>query len=1091
MGVDVGTATGYLDLDIKGFLAGLQTAGSEAKKAQQDLSSTLGDGLTTIGGKISAAGTMMSAAVTAPIVALGASSVKTAATFESSMSQVQATMGITGDAMSNLNGKSVNTKQALTELAQKMGIETKFSAVEAADAINILAMAGYDTEKIYGSLPNILNLAAAGGLGIAESADIATGVMAGFNLKAEDSAMVADKIAMMASSAKGSVSDFGQAMASAAGQASVTGQSFDDTAVALEILGNHNLSAAEGGNALNRVLKNLYQPTDAAKEVLDAFAISAYDADGNARRLPDVLMELKGKLGGLSEEQYNDVLGKIFDAATLKSVPFLINDCTAAWDTADDSVTSLYEGILGASDAYGGIGAASGQAATQLDNLDGQLTLLSSAWEGIRIQLGNIIMPYFKQFVTKVQELATWFANLSPEQQQQVVKFAAIAAAIGPVLLAFGKVVTGAGNMIKGFKEVSGAISNIKTGFTLLSGGVSAPVLAIVAIIGVLVAAFATLWKTNEDFRNKMTAIWDGIKEKFAGFFEAVNSRMEGLKQAFTNIVNFLKPLWMGFCELLAPIFEGVFQQISNILGAVLDVIVGILDIFIGIFTGNWEQAWNGVKEIFGAIWEFIKATFENWCNVFKGLADTVLGWFGTNWDTVWTNIKTFFVNIWNGIATFFTTVGEAIKNVALTIWNAIYTTVSTILTNIKTFVSTIWNAIYGAIKTVVTTIWNTIKTIWNNILYAITLTIVAIQNVIQNIFGAIKDFLSGNTEAAKEKLRTAWTTIKNFITEIVNVIRSTISAVFEAIKTIITTIINAISTVISTVWNGIKTTVSNVVNGIKTTVSTVFEAMKTAVTNTVNALKTTITNVFDGIKTAMSDAVEKAKANVKQKMQDAKDAVINVWNGIKDTFAGIGKNIIQGIIDGIGGMLSSLYDSIKKGLSGLVDKAKDALGIKSPSRVMRDQIGKWLPLGIAAGFESTMGRASKEMQSSLEDGMSELDAGVVSVGVQADMMTAAGIVADYFESIEARLIIAVASMRASLEYLMMVGMAAANGASLGYIGYGGVVRSATSDKPKDDAPKSSGGGDTFVFYTTKAIDEIEAARQMRKTQRDLAEGFA
>ena len=191
---------------------------------------------------------------------------------------------------------------ALSKLARTMGKDTKFSASEAADAINILAMAGMDTDDIYSALPATLNLAAAGNIGIAQAADYATGIMSGFGMKTEDASKVADVLAVTASSAKGSVSDFGAGLAQAAGQASITGQSFEDTATALGILGNHNISAAEGGNMLQRVLKNLYQPTSTAKDALDALGVSAYDSEGKARPLQDVLTDLRGKLGELSEE---------------------------------------------------------------------------------------------------------------------------------------------------------------------------------------------------------------------------------------------------------------------------------------------------------------------------------------------------------------------------------------------------------------------------------------------------------------------------------------------------------------------------------------------------------------------------------------------------------------------------------------------------------------------------------------------------------------------------------------------------------------------------------------------------------------------
>lgn len=1090
MAIDVGTATGYLDLDISGFIRGLQSANTEAAKQSQTLESTLGSGLQTIGGKLEGAGKALTVGVTAPVIAMGTAAVKTSATFEAGMSQIQATMGITKDSMSTLDGQSVNTMDALSSLAQEMGASTKFSATEAADAINILAMAGYDTEKIYGSLPNILNLAAAGGLGIADAADIATGVMAGFNLKAEDSSMVADKIATMASSAKGSVGEFGQAMATAAGQASVTGQSFDDTAVALEILGNHNLSAAEGGNALNRILKNLYQPTEQAAAAMKKLGVSAYDADGKARALPDVLQDFQDKLGGLTDEEYNNIMGQIFDSATMKSVPFLINDCTAAWDTQDDTVTSLIEGIRGAEDAYGGIGAASGQAQAQMDNLEGQITLLKSALEGVAIQIGNILMPYIKSFVEKIQGLVDWFANLDEGTQQTIVKMALLAAAVGPVLIGIGKLVSGVGGAIRGFNEIKGAFKAIKIGFSLLSssaagagasiGAIAGPVLAVVAVIAVLVAAFKHLWDTNEEFRNKITGIWDGIKAKFEEFGQGITDRLNALGFDFENITEVIGAIWNGFCELLAPVFEGAFQIISAVLGTVLDVLTGLFDVFAGIFTGNWDMVWTGVKEIFTGIWNGIKGIFEGVLTAIKGIADTVLGWFGTSWEEVWTNVSNFFKNIWEGIKTFFqnavttiqtvaTTVFTAISSFFTTIWNGIKTVFTTVVTAISTFLTNTWNSV----KTTTSTVWNGIKT-------AITTVINAIKTVITIVFNAIKTTIT-----------TVWNGIKTTVTDVVNAIRNTISTVFTAIKSTIRTIMEAVKTTLTNVWNAIKTTVTNVVEAVKTTVSNVFTNMKSSVTNTINDLKSSIESVFGGIKTAMSDAIETAKSNVVNAMTNAKNGMVDVFNGIGETFRDIGKNVIQGIINGIGDMVSSLYDSIKNALSGLVDKAKGELGISSPSKVFAKQIGRWIPPGIAKGFDDAMPDAISDMEDSLNDGIDNMD--VDNINVVADLQASLSAVVGWFESMEQRLANAVQGMRDELVALVQAGqMVVGADGSLSYVGYGGFRNSAlsVSNSTGNSSGQVRSGGDTFIFNSPKAIDEIEAARQMEKTKRDMAEGF-
>ena len=137
-----------------------------------------------------------------------------------------------------------------------------------------------------------------------------------------------------------------------------------------------------------------------------------------------------------------------------------------------------------------------------------------------------------------------------------------------------------------------------------------------------------------------MTAIWEDIVKKVQAFVAGIKERLAALNIDFTAVANTLKKIWNGFCELLAPVFEAAFSIISTVLGTVLDVLTGLLDVFIGLFTGNWEQMWSGIKEIFSGIWNGITGIFTAALNLIRGIADTVLGWFGTSWNAVWTSVQ-------------------------------------------------------------------------------------------------------------------------------------------------------------------------------------------------------------------------------------------------------------------------------------------------------------------------------------------------------------------------------------------------------------------------------------------------------------------
>ena len=857
-----------------------------------------------IGGTITKVGEAIMPASMAT-VGLGTAAVKTAANFDTSMSQVQATMGLTKDSTSKLNGETVNTMDALSKLARTMGKDTKFSASEAADAINILAMAGMDTDDIYSALPATLNLAAAGNIGIAQAADYATGIMSGFGMETKDASKVADVLAVTASSAKGSVSDFGAGLAQAAGQASITGQSFEDTATALGILGNHNISAAEGGNMLQRVLKNLYQPTSTAKDALDALGVSAYDSEGKARPLQDVLTDLRGKLGELSEEDYNSVMGQIFDTASLRGANFLIQDSGEAFD-------NLRAKIGGAS------GAAEKMAEVQQDNLQGQLTILKSQLEELAISFGELLMPKIREVVGKIQDFVDKLNNMDEGQKQAIIRIGLVVAAAGPLLVALGKMIiftgqvsTQIGNMVEWYTKAGGAsgiLAKAQTGLSSAFSFLTSPIGIVIGVIAVLVAAFIHLWRTNEDFRNAVIAIWERIKGAFQEFVGGIQERLSAMGISFQSITQTISAIWDGFCNLLAPVFEAAFGIIATVLETAFGVITGLLDVFIGAYNGNWTQLWTGVQEIFSAVWEGNKGIFSGVLAALQGVADVFLGWFGTSWTELWTNVQGFFEGVWNGISTFFTTIWTTISTTVTTFCTTVWTTISTIFTTVAETVSTIWEGIKSVIQVAIMFIVELISA-------AFQLITVPFRFIWENC----KETITAAWEAIKTTVSTALNFVKdNIITPVMTAIKTVIDTVWNGIKIVITTVMNAIKTTVSTVWNAIKTATSTVWNAIKTAVTTAVNAIKTAVTPIFNAIKTTITSVWNGVKSATTSAWNAIKSGVTSAVNAVKSKVQSVMNSIK--------SVMSSAWNSMKSAASSGWNAIKSAIERPINAAKQAV---------------------------------------------------------------------------------------------------------------------------------------------------------------------
>lgn len=811
----------------------------ELRRLQQEAATTntalskidvAGQKMETIGNSIAGAGKKMMS-VTTVIGGVGVAAVKTAADFDSAMSQVAAVSGATGKDFDTLRNK-----------AREMGAKTKFSATEAAEAMNYMAMAGWKTEDMLDGIEGVMNLAAASGEDLATTSDIVTDALTAFGLSAKDSGHFADILAAASSNANTNVSMMGETFKYCAPIAGALVFSAEDTAEAIGLMANAGIKSSQAGTALRTIMNNLAGDVKISGKAIGDVTIATTNADGSMRDLSDILADCRSAFGNLTESEKAQAAESLVGKNAMSGFLALMN----AGQGDIDKLSSAIDNCDGSAEKM---------AMTMQDNLAGQLTILKSQLQELAISFGDILMPAIRSIVSNLQGFVDKLNGMDEGTKRTIVTIALLVASIGPLLVIIGTAISKIGVAMQGFVKLANGISKLKIaiqgGTGVLGklgaalGGISAPVLAVVAVIAVLVAAFVHLWKTNEGFRDAIIGTWNRIKDTISGFCQGIVDRLNALGFQFTDIVDVLKTVWDGFCQVLAPIFEGVFNNIANILSTVTGVITGILDVFIGIFTGNWSQAWNGVKDIFSSIWNGISSFFTNILNVIKGVADVVLGWFGTSWNEVWTNIKTFFEGIWNGIATFFTTIWETLKNVVTVGIMAI----GSILSAAFDIITLPFRFIWENCKGIIISVWDAIKS-------KVTAVIHAMASVISTVMNAIKTVFS-----------TVWNAIKTVVTTVVN-----------AIKSIVTTVFNSIKNTATTVWNAIKTAVTTPVNAIKSTVTTVFNSVKSTVSSIFNGIKSTATSVWNGIKSAITTPIEVAKNKVKSVV----DAIKGFFSGMK-----------------------------------------------------------------------------------------------------------------------------------------------------------------------------------------------------------------
>lgn len=749
----------------------------ELKRLQEQAATTstslakideVGQKMESVGNSIAGAGKSMMP-LTLAIGGVGTAAVKTAADFDAGMSQVAAISGATGDDL-----------EALRDKAREMGSKTKFSASEAASAMEYMAMAGWKTGDMLGGIEGIMNLAAASGEDLATTSDIVTDALTAFGLSAEDSGHFADILAAASSNANTNVSMMGETFKYCAPIAGALGFSAEDTAEAIGLMANAGIKSTQAGTALRTIMNNLTGEVKISGKAIGDVTIATTNADGSMRDLSDILADCRTAFSGLSESEKAQAAETLVGKNAMSGFLALMN-------AAPEDIDKLSNAIDNCD------GTAESMAATMQDNLAGQLTILKSQLEELAISFGEILMPAIRSIVSHIQGFIDKLNGMDESQKKAIITIGLVVAAIGPLLVIIGTVISKVGVAMQGFVKLAGAFNKIKAAASAGTGifgklgaaigGVSAPVLAVVAVIAVLVAAFVHLWNTNEGFREAILGTWEKIKTTVSNFVEGIREQLAALGISFSDIAETIKAIWNGLCAVLAPIFEGAFNAIANVLQTVLGVITGILDVFIGLFTGNWEQVWTGVKEIFSSIWEGIKGAFQNAIDTIRGIADAVLGWFGTSWNDVWSSVKAFFEGIWNGIASFFsgiwngiqntvTTVLNAIKSVITTVWNAIKTTITTVLNGIKTTVTSVWNAIKSTVTSVLDGIKSTVSSVWNGI-----------KSTISSVVEGIKSTVSSAFNAVKSTATSIWNSIKAAIETPINAARDAVKGAIDKIK--------------------------------------------------------------------------------------------------------------------------------------------------------------------------------------------------------------------------------------------------------------------------------------------------------------------
>lgn len=836
--------------------------------------------------------------------------------FTSTMSEVSAISGATGEDFEKLEA-----------CAREYGATTVFSASNAAEALKYMSLAGWDADQSTSALGGVLNLAAASGMELGAASDMVTDYLSAFAMEAGDAAYFADLLSYAQSHSNTTAEALGEAYKNCAANLNAAGQDVETVTSLLEGMANQGYKGSEAGTAMAAIMRDITNGMKDGAIKIGETSVAVMDAQGNFRDLTDILTEVEAATNGMGDAERAVALSSTFTADSTKGLNLILNE-------GMDKIAGYEEELRGAS------GSAEEMANIMNDNLSGDVAAMNSAFEELGLKIYDALESKLRagvQFITNgVIPAIEWLGGHIPEVTIAVSGLGAVIAAMN-------------------WGTISSKIAMVKGALVKLAaalGGVSLPAIAIIAVITAVALAFTNLWKNNEEFRNKITAIWDGIKAKFDEFGQGIVDRLNALGFEFEDITEVMKAVWDGFCEVLAPIFEGVFQQISNILSEALDILTGLFDIFAGIFTGDWDMVWQGVQEVFGAVWDFVVATFENWISTFTSLADTVLGWFGTDWETVWTNVKTFFSDTWNAISSFFSGILTGIKTFFTDTWNAtvsffsgilsgIYSSVTGTMTEIHDTFTNIWDSITGflsgaweTIKNIVTVGIMAVKEIISAAFQIITLPFRFIwencKDTVLSIWETIKSVIGEKIDAVKEKITTVTTAISNVASAAWNAISSTASSLWEGIKGTIgskidaakekvSTATSAITSVASSAWSSVSSTASSLWNTISSTVSSKISAASSAVSSATSTITSVASSAWSSVSSTASSQWESIRSTISSKLSSAKSTVSSLMSGITSTMS----SGLSSALSTVSGKFSSIYSTISSKMSA----ARDAVG--------------------------------------------------------------------------------------------------------------------------------------------------------------------
>ena len=910
--------------------------------------SGLSKGLGELAGHVASGVTAAIGAAGTALAGLGSYAVSVGSDFEAAMSNVAAISGATADEMS-----------ALTEKAAEMGAKTKFSASESADAFSYMAMAGWDAAQMVDGIEGIMNLAAASGEDLALTSDIVTDALTAFGMTAADSGHFADILAAASSNANTNVSLMGETFKYVAPVAGALGFAAEDTAVAIGLMANAGIKGSQAGTALRSVMTRLAKPTKESQTAMNALGISLTDSAGNVKDFNVLIGEMRESFSKCTDAEAAQYAAMLAGQEGMSGLLAIVNASEADYN-------KLTEAVAGCTDEQTGFSAAAEMAAKQIANLQGDVTILKSATEGFGISLYDSVQAPLRDLA---QTGTTLMGELTAAVKEGGIE--GMCSALGDVLVqAIQKIleyvpmfvecaVNLAKSLILGLRKNAGELATaaVDIGTQLLDGFISIGNQLLMLGVDLITNLALGMAEAMPDIISSLGDAIYGITQLLGEFTpDLINAGMELIsalgeaigeqapeiaKYAIGWLSVFVKDIAHFIPELISCASEAIFavvEALPGIIQPIIDELPEVLSSIINAIVTGAPMLLEAVSEVVLAIVEMLPDFVQAICTL----------------------LPEFIQQIVDGLVVLAPALIEIASELILAVVEALPDLIVTLLDMLPTIMETIVGGIAELLPMLIDCAMQFVMALVEALPDIINTLILALPSVIDGIIGALLELVPLIVDCGVQLLVSLVQALPDIIYAIVNVLPVLIAGIVSALIGLVPLLVQC----------GIDLLVS-LVEAMPDIITAIVAALPEIILSIIDALLSNVKMLVDaGVKllTALITDLPKIIAVLIKSAPQIINALVAAFTRCFGDIKNVGRNLLEGLWNGIQDMREWLVGKIRGLGSAVMDAIKSVFGIASPSKVFRDVIGKNLILGLAEGIEDEADTAISAMEDIADD---------------------------------------------------------------------------------------------------------------------------